>query len=137
MALEPIDVIPRYAFWQEGCRTLAVNVCAALREAGEPVIPRTVLAFVDGLPRDSYDLHYGTWQKSFCGLCLEKIHAKCSEHVEPLLDYFMNYFVERDSHAKAMLIEAFRGIIGGLNLDDVGPSHWSSYVQPLRSPDSP
>ena len=115
MSLEPIDVIPRYAFWQDGCRTLVVNTCAALRLAGEPVTPGYVLAFIDSLPRHSGDLTE-EWRKSFCSRCLEKAYVNTgNQHrMTPLEEYFLVYFVERDSTAQAMLIEACRGILGGI-----------------------
>lgn len=36
-ALDPIDLIPQFAFWREACRTMATNVCVVLTLADQEI----------------------------------------------------------------------------------------------------
>jgi hypothetical protein len=114
MSIQPIDVVHKHAFWEEGCRTLAANVCAVLKEAGEPVTQRNIVAFVVSLPSDRWEMQMPEWQKGYCSRCLEKMFNKEGENRSALMDYFITYFPRREYHAQQMLIEAFRGILGGI-----------------------
>jgi hypothetical protein len=120
MALEPLDLIPRFAFWRDGCRTMAKSICEVLRLAGEPATPKNILAFVGSLPRDPGDLTSQLWQSGYCSSCLAKAYDKAPETdmssaEHSLVGYFLRYFPERDRLCQLMLIDAFIGIINGLD----------------------
>ncbi len=121
MALEPIDLFPRFAFWRDGCRTMATNICEVLRRAGEPITRENLVAFVTSLPRDRTYLGCETWQAGYCCSCLRKAHANAppaeQEKAGPLLDYFLGYFTERSGASQSMLIDAFIGILSGIPLE--------------------
>ncbi len=122
MALEPIDLFPRFAFWRDGCRTMATNICEVLRRAGEPITRENIVAFVTTLPRDVGYLATEMWQAGYCGSCLRKAYANAppaeqGEKAGPLLDYFLGYFTERSGACQSMLIDAFIGILNGIPLE--------------------
>jgi hypothetical protein len=123
MALEPIDLIPSFAFWRDGCRTMAGNICKVLRLAGEQVTLANIIAFVSSLPRDSGYLTTETWQQTYCHRCLEKAYHNTPEAIrkdvsEAVIDYFLVYFTMRGSACQWMLQDAFIGIMSGLQLED-------------------
>jgi hypothetical protein len=62
-ALDPIDLIPQFAFWREACRTMATNACMALTLAEEEITEEKMLEFISTLPRSFYYLESKTWQE--------------------------------------------------------------------------
>ena len=122
MALDPLDLIPEFAFWRDGCRTMAENICKLLRLAGEPVTRERIVAFLSTLPRRPNDLASELWQNGYCFACLEK----AQDNMPPedrgtqelgLGGYFLCYFVDRSYLRQALVIDAFLVILGGLTLD--------------------
>jgi hypothetical protein len=119
MALDPMDLIPKFAFWREGCKTMATNICEVLRRVGEPVTPKNIREFVCTLPFDGSYLRSEAWRKGYCSSCLAKLHQKMPPDAEdPLVDYFLDYFTSRGSVCQWMLIDAFIGILDGMTLEE-------------------
>lgn len=118
-ALDPIDLIPEFAFWRDGCRTLAKNVCKVLTLVGEEISDDNILAFIKWLPRNRSELESPAWKASYCCRCLEKMFNNMPEEQRnkgldnPLMDYFLQYFPARTYVSQLMLIDAFVGIITG------------------------
>jgi hypothetical protein len=122
MPLDPIDLIPEFAFWRDGCRTMAQNICAVLRLAGEPVTPANVMQFAETLPHRRFDLESDSWRREYCSQCLMKAWeaasgAKAVRRHDALFAYFFSYFVDRSYPSQVMLKDAIVGILGGLTLD--------------------
>jgi len=96
MALDMMDMARGYEFWRDGCRAMAMVVCETLRLANEPVTSANIIKFVTSLPRKESEPALESWQKGYCGSCLEKAFAAApKEDAEMLLDYIVRYFPNR------------------------------------------
>lgn len=115
MALMPMDVMWRYEFWRDGCRMMAMVVCVVLRASKEPLTLKNVISFVSSMPRRPQDLTSDWWKNGFCSTCLEKAYnALPRSETEVLTDYVLRYFPERSRICQEMLIDAFIGILTGI-----------------------
>jgi hypothetical protein len=116
-ALDPIDLIPQFAFWREACRTMATNVCMALTLAEEEITEEKILEFISTLPRSFYYLERKTWQEGYSSECFEKIANSTDPDKKkvaaPLLNFFLYYLPSRSDACRSMLADAFIGIFRG------------------------
>lgn len=123
MAVDPMDMVQGFAFWRDGCRMMAGAICEALRSAKEPITPDNIIVFVSSLPRSRHDLNNEVWQKGYCSCCLAKAfgsghNGNVNPHDNPLVDYFLRYFVDRNWTCQDMLIDAVIGIFSGISWED-------------------
>jgi hypothetical protein len=120
MAANLMDLVRGSELWRDGCRMMACATCVVLRVAKEPITPENIIKFLDGLPRKSSELTTEEWQKSYCGICLEKAHAEMEEPIKRLVtDYFLRYFPDRSWTCQEMLIDSFVGILEGIPWEDL------------------
>ncbi|HEY7327647.1 MAG TPA: hypothetical protein VH592_08410 [Gemmataceae bacterium] len=109
-----IDRLRSFEFWREGCHTFAKNVTTMLERALKDWDMAQALQFLQTLPRNRCELASDEWQKSYCCLCLQKAWENSPQGAREALDYFTNYFVDRNYDAQAMLINSIVGIVGGI-----------------------
>lgn len=116
MALNAMDMMRGYEFWRDGCRMMAIAVCETLRMAKEPVTLENIVKFVSTLPRTSGDLTSESWQQKYCHKCLDKaVEAGSPEVTKLLADYFLVYFLDRTWLCQDTIIDAFIGILSGID----------------------
>ncbi len=123
MPVEMIDMMRGYEFWREGCERMRASVCELLRLAGKSVTLANVLRVVESLPKNRSHAVPEEWrEKSYCCNCLELAHAKAVNEIDAarfdfLFAYFVDYFPQRTTLAQETMIDAFVGILRGLELD--------------------
>lgn len=115
-AIEPIDMIPSWSFWRDGCYLFAKNMVTVMERSGILHSEREVVAFLRSLPLDASYLSNPSWKEGFCSKCLQKAwentpEADWKEFESSVMDYFLYYFVDRDRVSKFMLIDAFIGFV--------------------------
>ena len=113
VSLDPIDLIPEFAFWRDGCRAMSANICTVLQRAGEDIKRSNILSFLHSLPRSYHDLTSEMWSKGYCHEYLEKAFPNMNGMSDPVMDYFVVYFPARSYVSQMMLIDAFIGILDG------------------------
>lgn len=117
---EPIDIVPYYAFWMEGCGTLIQGVCLMLRISGHPVTRETIVRFVRSLPMLMVQLDGEAWKAGFCNeVCKEAFNRSRGTGREAVVDeiihYFASTFVMRSACTKEMLHDSVLGVVMGLD----------------------
>lgn len=116
-----LDIMPSYAFWREGCRTLMANVCFTLRRAKVSVTKETVLRFIRSMPVHSAYLSDPSWTGSFCDECCKAAFEGSSsddEEFREVVKYFFVYLLDRSLIARHMLIDSAVGILSGFDFDN-------------------
>ena len=119
LRLDPLELIPKWAFWEDACRAFATNVKEAMRLAGMPRTRRNVIQFVDSLPTCHRDFMSEVWQEGVCNKCLARVNDVEDEVdlAKQLLQYFIFYLPSRPAHAQQMLVEALKGTLGIITLE--------------------
>jgi hypothetical protein len=124
MGLSPMDMMRGYEFWRDGCRMMAMAICHTLRMAKEVVSLENIIRFVSSLPRKPSDLKDESWQKQYCYTCLAKAFDAASQSDKDILtDYFLVYFPGRTWLCQETLIDAFMGILSGIDGFNIHCSH--------------
>jgi hypothetical protein len=114
-----------FEFFQEGCETLAKNICELLGLIGIPINPRSVTRVLNSLPSDREDLGSEAWRKGFLNEMLFRIYRDCigdAEQRERLSEYFLWRLTNRSYHSLEMLQAAFSGVLGGIPWPEPGPA---------------
>lgn len=122
---DPMNDIPYYVFWREGCAKFVSTSCRLLRLAGEPVTRESITHFIVTAPRMEKDLSefFQVFRTTYCGYVLEKGRKKCQpespEHKSwsDACSYIVAYFPSRRWDTQEMLIETLIGAMAGLDLD--------------------
>lgn len=119
---DPMDTIPHYVFWREGCAKIARCACFFIRMAGDPVTPASVRKFLASAPRHAEELGDKDWRRGYCCQVLERSSFVCdglADH-EPWKEAF--WYITRDVPSwkwdtAEMLLETVAGALSGLDLD--------------------
>ncbi|MHC5538725.1 hypothetical protein ACYOEI_10925 [Singulisphaera rosea] len=131
---------PSYAFFREGCETLARNVSSILIQAGLPVTPGTVMSFIRSMPRDRDDLSLEEWRHGFCNQALKEGYVRCDgeesrSRFRVLVEYFCDRIPNMPKRTLDMLTDAFVGILSGIHWEDGAVA--SNPVAGREEPESP
>jgi hypothetical protein len=119
---DPMDTIPHYVFWREGCTKITKYACYLIRMAGDPVTPAAIMKFMSSAPRDRAQLLNDDWRRGYCSMVMERSNAVADgmadqEGWNEAFCHFVDYLPARKWDTAEMLIETVAGVMGGLDLD--------------------
>ncbi len=135
---DPMDTIPHYVFWREGCAKMTKYACCLIGMADDPVTPAAVLRFVSSAPRCRDDLRDESWRRGYCSMVMERAYAVAvatadQEHWEEAFCHIAHYLPDRKWDTSEMLIETIAGVMSGLDLDPPAmPAHAVARSRSLR-----
>jgi hypothetical protein len=116
---EPIDLVPSYAFWMDGCATMTRYMLQMFELAEIEPSPERINSFLLSMPRVAEELTYPKWRQGYFNQCCEQAFTLAAPQdrarLEEICSWFLGYFVKRSTFAKEMLIDSVGGVFRGVN----------------------
>jgi hypothetical protein len=115
-----IDRAPRFEFFREGCRGLALNAINLMELAGLPSSIVGIVMIVESLPRSGGDLRDPGWRERTCCQTLRLAFFRCTgteleARFRAVFEYFTHYIPARSPDALDMMAAAFDGAMSAMS----------------------